>query len=79
METIYWKTEEPHNDNNETMCDYLDNENMLDITHVDGTYAEGVNCKGERFGIHASGNGDAFHHKIEFELLTNNAESKALT
>ena len=69
MENIYWTTEEPHADNNTTMCDYLETINMLDITMVDGTYAEGVNAKGERFGIHASGDGDFFNHKIEFERL----------
>jgi len=69
METYYWTTEEPHKDNNETMQAYIIETNMLDIIMVDGTYAEGVNCKGERFGMHASGDGDAFNHKIEFELL----------
>ena len=70
LEPTYWRTEEPHADNNETMGDYLENHNMLDVDIVDGTYAEGVNCYGERFAIHASGNGDAFNHKVEYELLT---------
>ena len=69
METIYWETDEPHADNVETMEDYLENTNMLDITLHNGTYAEGVNCKGEKFAINAGGNGDFSHHKIEFELL----------
>ena len=69
MESIYWSTEEQLSENSLVMNDYLESINMLDITVVDGTYAEGVNCKGEKFGIHASGNGDFFNHKIEFELL----------
>ena len=69
METLYWTTEESHATNNDTMCDYLENINMLDITIVDGTYAEGKNCSGELYEIHASGNGDSFNHKIEFKLI----------
>lgn len=69
METIYWETEEPHNNNSETMHDYIENINMLDIALVDGTYAEGTNCKGDRFEIHASGDGDFNHHKVEFKLI----------
>jgi len=70
LETIRWETNEPHANNEETMSDYLENINMLDITLVDGTYAEGVNCKGEKFGIHAGGDGDFTHHKIDFETLS---------
>jgi hypothetical protein len=69
METIYWSTEVAHADNSETMVDFMENVNMLDITLVDGTYAEGVNCNGEAYGIHVSGDGDCFNHKAEFELL----------
>ena len=69
MKAIYWKTDEPHADNMETMSDYLENTTMLDITLVDGTYAEGVNCKGEKYEIHASGDGDFNHHKIEFKRI----------
>lgn len=75
METYYWTTEEYHADNNVTMSEYLEMqeeftyEQQLTIDYVDGTYAEGVDCKGNRWGIHASGNGDSFNHKIEFELL----------
>jgi hypothetical protein len=41
----------------------------LTIDYIDGTYAEGIDCKGNRWGVHASGNGDCFNHKIEFDLL----------
>lgn len=66
METIYWSTDEPLNTNSDVMTDYLKHINMLDITMVDGTYAEGVNGQGQKFEIHASGNGDDLNHKIEF-------------
>ncbi len=69
MEDIRWVTEEPHADNITTMNDYLDNINMLDISFVDGTYAEGTNCKGEKYEIHASGDGDFNHHIISFKLI----------
>ncbi len=69
MEPIYWTTEEPHANNSETMADYLEHKNMLDIIVVDGTYAEGKNGRGEIYAIHASGNGDSCNHKIEFELI----------
>ena len=69
METYYWTTDEPHFNNEETMSDYLETVNMLDIVFIDGTYAEGKNAKGEKFALHASGNGDSFNHKIEFERL----------
>jgi len=72
METYYWTTKEPHRDNTETMQAYLDDVNMLDIKMVDGSYAEGVNSKGERYALHASGNGDSYNHKIEFQFLDDN-------
>ena len=76
MEAIHWQTEEPHADNSDTMCDYIDSINTLDITFVDGTYAEGVNDMGDKYAIHASGDGDSFNHKVEFELLESNNASK---
>lgn len=69
MDTIHWKTEQPHANNSETMDDYLENINMLDITLVDGSYAEGVNAAGERFEIHACGDGDFHHHMVKFHPL----------
>ena len=51
------------------MGDYLDTINMLNITMVDGSYAEGVNAQGQRFEIHASGDGDFNNHKIEFKEI----------
>ena len=69
MDNIYWTTEEPHFDNSATMMDYLEYINMLDIVMVDGTYAEGVNCKGEKYEIHASGNGDSYSHMVSFKII----------
>jgi len=69
MEPVYWETDEPHANNSETMSDYINSINMLDIDFVSGTYAEGTNAQGQRFGIHAGGNGDFNHHKVEFVLI----------
>lgn len=69
MENICWETEEPHANNSETMSDYLENINTLEITMVDGTYAEGVNCNGDKYEIHACGNGDYHHHKVSFKRI----------
>ena len=69
MESIYWYTEIPHTNNSETMRDYLENINMLDIHLVSRTYAEGSNCIGERYEIHASGDGDFNHHRIDYKLI----------
>ncbi len=47
MENYYWQTDETHANNSTTMCDWLDNHNTeLEITLVDGTYAEGVDKEG---------------------------------
>tara|TARA_R110000787_G_C13064462_1_gene408225 strand:- start:83 stop:331 length:249 start_codon:yes stop_codon:yes gene_type:complete len=75
MESYYWTTEEYHSDNNITMSEYLEmqeeftHEQHLTIDYADGTYAEGLDCKGNRWSVHASGDGDSFNHKIEFYLL----------
>ena len=66
MEDITWSTDEYHHNNSITMSDYIDNFNMLDIDFVDGTYAEGSNASGDRYEIHASGDGDSFNHRISF-------------
>jgi hypothetical protein len=72
METFYWHTEQAHSDNNETMSEYLDEHLPLEFTIVyqDGTMAEVRNSEtAERFEVHASGNGDSFNHKVEFNAL----------
>ena len=69
METYYWTTEQAHANNTETMSEYLDEINMLDLIMVDGSYAEGKNSKSETYAMRASGDGDFNKHKVEFELL----------
>jgi len=72
METFYWHTEQAHSDNTETMSEYLDEHLPLEFTIVyqDGTMSEVRNSEtAERFEAHASGNGDSFHHKVEFNAL----------
>lgn len=72
MESFTWNTEYAHNDNEQTMQEWLYEYCELDIILTDGTYAEWIDKYGVLFGVHASGNGDSFNHKIEFETLTNN-------
>ena len=42
MEDYYWQTKEPHSDNTQTMCDFLENHlhDYYTITLQDGSYAE---------------------------------------
>jgi hypothetical protein len=67
----YWSTDDSHSDNQETMADYLENHMPDDwkIEMEDGTYAEIATVDGERYEVHASGNGDSNNHKIEFKLI----------
>jgi hypothetical protein len=72
METFYWTTEEYHPDNNFTMQDYLNNHlpEKWELFFEDGTYAEIRNkLTGTFYGVHASGNGDSFNHKVEFVFI----------
>lgn len=70
MENYYWKTLEYHPDNNFTMDDYLTYHlpNGAEVLMVDGTYAE-IKYEGKKYALHASGDGDSYNHKIEFEEL----------
>jgi hypothetical protein len=69
MDNIYWSTEESLPDNTCTMAHYLENVNMLDIILVDGSYAEGSNCQGEKYEIHVCGNGNFNDHMATFKLI----------
>ena len=72
METFKWQTVEPHNNNEETMIEYLENHlpQCFDVIFEDGTYAEIQNKNtGQIFGVNASGDGDFTHHKVEFEFV----------
>ena len=71
-ETFYWSTTYDHSNNETTMSEflyyYLPEE--YEITSVDGTYAE-ITLKETTltYGVHASGSGDSYNHKIEFEEI----------
>ena len=73
METFYWSTEYYHPDNNFTMDDFLQNHLLHEFWTVifeDGTYAEIQNkYDSEIWGVRASGIGDSFNHKVEFEFI----------
>lgn len=71
METYYWQTEKEHRDNMQTMSEYLDWHLPVgfEVIEHDGTFAIIKNKAGVSYGCHASGNGDSFNHKIEFELM----------
>ena len=70
-ETFYWSTDYDHDDNETTMCEFLDYylPEEYAVTFVDGTYVEIISPDGVEYGVHASGNGDFYNHKIEFEEI----------
>lgn len=73
METYKWHTPEAHNNNTETMDDYLENHlihEFWECIFQDGTYAEIQNkYTGAIWAVHASGDGDFCNHKVEFEFV----------
>jgi hypothetical protein len=71
MKPYRWRTDNPHFNNTETMGCYLDFEMPQDwvLTLDNDTYAEIIDSDGLKWGLHASGDGDSFCHKIEFEQL----------
>ena len=72
METYKWHTIEHHNNNEETMNDYLENHlsDEFEVIFEDGTYVEIKNKNtGAIWGVNASGDGDSIHHKVEFEFV----------
>lgn len=73
MDTYLFTTETPLVTNSETMDYYLSSEEcdsvFNDIIYTDGSYAEGVTHEGYLYEIHASGNGDFYNHRIDFELF----------
>lgn len=72
METFYWTTFDFHDNNSETMSEYL-TEYMPDeykLIFQDGSYAEIENIyDGKIWGVQARGNGDSFNHMVEFEFI----------
>ena len=72
MDNYYWTTEHYHQDNTFTMNEYLDYHlpEGFEVVYFDGTYSEVVDIKTNKlYGLHASGNGDSFNHKITWEDL----------
>ena len=72
METFKWHTIEPHPTNEITMQDYLENylPDEFEVIFKDGTYAEIKNKNTDRiWSVNASGDGDSFNHKVEFEFI----------
>ena len=65
-----WSTENPHDNNTETMDDFLLNHlpEEVEIVFVDSTYAE-LRIDGEDYRADASGDGDCYDHKVEFSKL----------
>ncbi len=68
MDPHYWRTDYPHDDNNQTMAEFLDHEmdDAWKILMVDGTYAEVELPSGAVYEVHAGGAGDPYHHVAEF-------------
>lgn len=68
LETYYFGGEY-HDTNEITMHEFLEEHIPVgsEIIEHDGTFAV-IEIDGERFGCHASGDGDSYNHKIEFEM-----------
>lgn len=72
MEDFYWQTKEPHSDNAQTMCDFLENHlhNYYTVTLQDGSYAEIQNIHTKaKYAVHAGCDGDFTHHRVIFNKL----------
>ncbi len=70
-EDFTWTTKESHFNNEQTMQDFIKNHvpANFEVFFVDGTYAEMQHLNGQIWGIHASGNGDSFNHRVRFEFM----------
>lgn len=76
MEDFRFTTEEPLATNADTM-DWFSNEHFYKVfdedaifTEDDGSYAEVLDGKGQKWALHASGDGDFTHHRIRFEAMS---------
>ena len=70
-ETYYWTTDYQHSNNTHTMTEYLEDylPKGFEILEADDSMAIIQSKDGVKYGCHASGNGDFFNHKVEFELM----------
>ena len=76
MEDFRFTTKEPLATNADTM-DWFSNEHFYEVfdedaifIEDDGSYAEVLDGKGQKWGLHASGDGDFTSHRIRFEALS---------
>lgn len=76
MEDFRFTTIEPLATNADTM-DWFLNEHFYEVfdedaifIEDDGSYAEVFDGKGQKWGLHASGDGDFTTHRIRFEALS---------
>lgn len=72
MKTFYWMTEDECFDNEDRLDDFLLNclDQKFEIISINRSYAEIKDTTtGEMYGCNASGNGDFYSHKVEFELI----------
>lgn len=80
IEFFSWETKYDLPTNNDIMNEwieeYMPEEYTLLENTLEGTYAEIVNEEGHKFAVHASGFGDFYTHKIEFELLEMNYQER---
>lgn len=70
--SFYWETDYYHQDNAFTMQDFIENHlpPEFDVILDDGSYAEVLDGKGQKWALHASGDGDFVSHRIRFEALS---------
>lgn len=76
MEDFRFTTKEPLATNADTM-DWFTNEHFYEVfdedaifIEDDGSYAEVLDGKGQKWALHASGDGDFVTHRIRFEALS---------
>jgi len=76
MEDFRFTTKEPLATNADTM-DWFSNELFYKVfdenaifTEDEGSYAEVLDGKGQKWALHASNDGDFVNHKIKFEALS---------
>ena len=72
---FYWETDYYHPDNAFTMQDFLDNYLPPDFEIIldDGSYAEVQHHATDAiFSVAAKGNGDCFHHVVEWHIISRN-------
>jgi len=76
MEDFRFTTKEPLATNADTM-DWFSNEHFYEVfdedavfSEDDGSYAEVLDGKGQKWALHASGDGDFVSHRIRFEALS---------